>query len=109
MFRGLLHIESHAAGRENEIGNMVPQTCIKVFFQASPEFLEEIGLMNTVPSGDPITMLARAKEYFRQQQKQHIAKLQLKRRRFCILYYDAGDPCAYDGQISAGKSLLATS
>jgi hypothetical protein len=33
MFRGLLHIESHAAGRENEIGNMVPQTCIKVFFQ----------------------------------------------------------------------------
>ena len=33
MFRGLLHIESHAAGRENEIGNMEPQTCIKVFFQ----------------------------------------------------------------------------
>ena len=33
MFRGLLRIESNAAGRENEIGNMVPQTCIKVFFQ----------------------------------------------------------------------------
>jgi hypothetical protein len=76
---------------------MVPQTYIKVFFQTSPEFLEDIGFMNTVPSGDPITILARAKEYFRQQQEQYLAKLQLKRRRFCILYYDAGDARAYDG------------
>ena len=64
MFRGLLNIESHAAGRENEIGNMVPQTCIKVFFQTSPEFLEEIGFMNTVPSGGPTSILARAQRVF---------------------------------------------
>jgi hypothetical protein len=33
MFRGLLHIESHAAGRENEIGNMVPQLASKYSFR----------------------------------------------------------------------------
>jgi hypothetical protein len=44
MFRGLLHIESHAAGRENEIGNMVPQTCIKVFFQKAYRAQTEKGV-----------------------------------------------------------------
>ena len=78
---------------------MIPETWTELTLQTSPQFLEEIGFYSAVPSGHPISVLAKAKEYFRQQSKEHFRKLYLKRQRYCLLYYDAGDPRAYDGRI----------
>jgi hypothetical protein len=78
---------------------MIPQDWIDLDLRTSPQFLEEIGFLSIVPSAHPITVLAKAKDRLREQRKAYIERLQLKRQRYCILYYDAGDPRAYDGNI----------
>ena len=72
---------------------------MELTLRTSPHFLEEIGFLSTVPSAHPINALAKAKEFFRHQRKAYTERFQLKRQRYCILYYDAGDPRAYDGRI----------
>jgi hypothetical protein len=53
---------------------MIPEPWTELTLQTSPQFLEEIGFLSDVPSGHPISVLAKAKEYFRQQWKEHFRK-----------------------------------
>jgi len=56
---------------------MIPETWTELTLQTSPQFLEEIGFLSAMPSGHPIGVLAKAKEYFRHQWKGHFWKLYL--------------------------------
>jgi hypothetical protein len=68
---------------------MIPETWTELTLRTSPHFLEDIGFLST----------ADAKGYLRYQRKTYTERFQLKRQRYCILYYLAANPRADDGKI----------